>query len=134
MYLKNIPSHFKAFFLFAIIYHFYGVHSPVSAGTNPFSFSEPPNFSITSIGEFVAAILSLLFIIGGILVFVYLVWGGLQWITAGGDKAAHQAARERITGALIGFSIMALALAIVYIAQYFFGVQIIGNGAIPRGF
>lgn len=89
-------------------------------------------FSITSIGQFIGAILSLLFIIAGILVFVYLVWGGLQWLTSGGDKGATQAARDRITAALVGLAIIAIAYAIVQLIQYFFGVQVVGTGAVPK--
>lgn len=88
-------------------------------------------FSITSIGQFIGAVLSLLFIIAGVLVFVYLVWGGLQWLTSGGDKGATQAARDRITAALVGLAIIAIAYALVRLVQYFFGVQIIGDGAVP---
>ena len=39
-------------------------------------------FSITSVGEFVGAVLSLIFLIAGIAVFAYLVLGGIGWITS----------------------------------------------------
>ena len=86
-------------------------------------------FSITSFGEFIGAILSFLFLIAGVLVFVYLVWGGLQWLTSGGDSSATQAARDRITAALVGLAIIALAYAIVQIVQAFFGIEVVGDSS-----
>ena len=91
-------------------------------------------FKITDIGDFIGAIVSLLFLIAAILVFVYLVWGGVEWITSGGDKAKTQAARDRITAALVGLAVVAISYAIVVIAQAFFGVTIIGGINVPTPF
>jgi hypothetical protein len=88
-------------------------------------------FQITDISTFIGAILQLMFIIAGILVFVFLVWGGVQWITSGGDKAQTQAARDRITAALVGLAIVALAYAITRLLELFFGFTIIGTTALP---
>lgn len=90
-------------------------------------------FSITSVGEFVGAVLSLLFLIAGIIVFAYLVWGGLQWITSGGDKAKTQEARDRITAALVGLAIIAVAWALTLLIQTFFGISIT-NISLPSAF
>ena len=38
--------------------------------------------------------------------FFYLILGGFQWITSGGDKAGTEAAREKITAAFIGLAIV----------------------------
>lgn len=106
----------------------------IYAAPPPFTFAQPPQFSITSIGTFIGSVISLIFIIAGVLIFVYIAWGAFQWITAGGDKSQTQAARERISGALIGFSIFALLVAITLLAEYFFGIDIIGSGSIPKGY
>ena len=81
-------------------------------------------FSITSVGEFVGAVLSLIFLVAGIAVFAYLVMGGIQWITSGGDKGKTQEARDRITAALVGLAVIAVAWAITLLAQTFFGINI----------
>ena len=91
-------------------------------------------FSITDIGQFIAAILTLIFIIAGVLVFVYIVWGGIQWLTSGGDSGKAEEARNRITAALIGLAIIAIAYALVRLISYFFGVEIIGDKPIPKPF
>jgi len=36
-----------------------------------------------------------------------LVWGGIQWVTSGGDKENTQKARDRITHALVGVALIA---------------------------
>ena len=87
-------------------------------------------FSITSIGDFIGAIVTLLFIIAAILVFIYLIWGGLQWLTSGGDSASTQKARDRITAALVGLAIIALAYALIQLIQYFFGIDVVGNSSL----
>ena len=87
-------------------------------------------FSITSLGKFVGALTQLLFILAGVLVFVYLVWGGIQWLTSGGDSSSTQQARDRITAALIGLAIIAIAYAITLIIQAFFGITIIGDNLV----
>lgn len=83
-------------------------------------------FSITSLGEFVGALLSLMFVIAGVLVFVQIVWGGLEWLVSGGDKGKTQGARDRIVAALTGLTIIALSYAMVRLIEYFFGITIIG--------
>ena len=100
-----------------------------------FSFTRPPNFRIGSIGAFVGAVGVLLFATGLLVVFVLLVWGAVQWITSGGDKANIQKARSIILNALGGLALLSLGAAIIYLLQAFFGIKIIGNGQIlPRAF
>ena len=53
--------------------------------------------------------------------FAYLIWGGIQWITSGGDKSQYEAARNRITYALVGLAIVAAAWAIFKLAVTFLG-------------
>ncbi len=98
--------------------------------------SQLSQFQISDIGSFIGAIVTLLFIIAGILVFVYLVWGGLQWLTSGGDSASTQKARDRITAALVGLAIIALAYALYSLIRYFFGLEnaVGGTVSIPRPF
>ena len=100
----------------------------------PLTFSRPPLLSITDVGVFVGASLNLAFMVAGVLVFVYLVWGGIQYLTSGGDSSKVQEAQSRITTALIGFSILAVSYAIIRLISYFFGIQLIGDVPIPQGF
>ena len=83
-----------------------------------------------SIGQFISAGLTLIFIIALIAVLVMLVWGALQWIFSGGDKEAVASARNRILHALIGLAVLAIAIALVNLAGVFVGINILS----PQGF
>jgi len=60
----------------------------------------------------------------GIVAFFMLLWGGIGYITAGGDKEATQNAVKRITAALVGLAITFSIFAIIYIVETVFGVSI----------
>ena len=87
--------------------------------------------SISDLGFIISAVIGIVFILSGILVFAMLVWGGVQWITSGGDKDSTQKAKDRITNALVGIAIVASAWAITKLVEFFFGIQIIGGFDIP---
>jgi hypothetical protein len=74
---------------------------------------------------YVRTAINLLLGFAGVLAFLYLLWGGVQWITAGGDKDALDKARKRITQALIGLSIVFSAYAILYIIRVLFNIDLI---------
>jgi hypothetical protein len=96
---------------------------------------QPPGFNITDLGLLVSNAIGVALIIAGILVFAFLVLGGIQWITSGGDKGKTEEARSRITAALIGLAVVAAAWAIMQLVAYFFGIDILGgNTTIPRGY
>ena len=84
---------------------------------------QPEHVAVNNLGFFVSQIISIIFIIAAVLVFVYLVWGGIQWMTSGGDKQATQAARDRISAALVGLAIVALSWALIQIIAKFFGLE-----------
>ncbi len=92
---------------------------------------QPKTVSFTNIGNLISAVVGLAIIIAALLAFLYLVWGGIEWITSGGDKAGMEAARSRITAAFVGLAIVAAAWAITALIQTFFGIQILGNLTIP---
>ena len=61
----------------------------------------------------------------GIVAFIFLLWGGLQWILAGGDKEGTEKARKKITSALIGLAIVFSAYALLFLVRAFFGIDLI---------
>ena len=96
---------------------------------------QPPGFQIENLGLLISRALGVALMIAGILVFVYLVWGGIQWIMSGGDKTKTEEARSRITAALVGLAIVAAAWAIMQLVSYFFGISILDESAIiPKGY
>lgn len=92
--------------------------------TGSISINQPSNFNITSISSLITAIVSVLLIIAAMAAFLYLVIGGIQWITSGGDKAGMESARNKITHAIIGLIIVASAYAIMVVATSFLGLDL----------
>jgi len=78
-------------------------------------------YGFGSIGQAIASVMNLVFFFALILVLIYLVWGGIQWITSGGDKAGTEAARGKITGAIVGIIIVAVSFAIYQLLVTFVG-------------
>jgi hypothetical protein len=74
---------------------------------------------------FVSTAINLLLGVSGIISFFMLLWGGIQWILAGGDKEGTEKARKRITSALIGLAIVFSAYALIFIIKALFGIDII---------
>lgn len=82
---------------------------------------------ISDMGQFISAMVGTLLIIAALLAFLYLILGGIKWITSGGDKAGMEEARNKITHAIVGLIIVGAAWAIMILVQNFLGVTIIGG-------
>ncbi len=81
--------------------------------------------STTFLGVFLPNLITLIFIFGAVaFLFMFLV-GALQWILSGGDKGKVEAARGRITSALIGIVLLLSTYAIIKLVELFFGISIL---------
>jgi len=70
-------------------------------------------------------LLSLVFVVALLVALLFLVWGGLKWITSGGDKAGVEAARSTIVASILGLLVVVLSYFILNIAvQLFLGVPL----------
>lgn len=79
---------------------------------------------IQDIGLFISNIVGVALAIASIATFVWLVWGGVEWLTSGGDKSKLENARTRITNALVGLAIVAIAWAVFIFVDYFLGLDL----------
>jgi hypothetical protein len=93
--------------------------------------TRPSEVAITNIGTLIRGVVQGALLVSALLVFMYLIMGGIQWITSGGDKGKTQEARDRITAALVGLAIVASAWAVMAIIQYFFGISILDENITP---
>ncbi len=76
-----------------------------------------------SIGSLITGVLNFVMLIAAILVFMYLIMGGIEWITSGGDKSKTESARNKITAAIIGLVVLAASYAILQLALNFLGFE-----------
>ncbi len=77
----------------------------------------------SELGKFVQVGLNTVLLIAAVLVLLYLVWGGIQWITSGGDKGKTEEARNKITAAVIGLAVVAASYAIFRVVLYVLGIN-----------
>ena len=85
----------------------------------------------SNIGPIISGVLSFIMASSALLVFLYLILGGVQWITSGGDKGKTEEARNKITAAVIGLIILAAAYAVLKIMLGFLGLDSI-TGAFSK--
>lgn len=78
----------------------------------------------TNLGKLMSNALALLFFFAALLAFLFIIIGGIQWITAGGDAKAAGAARDRITAAVVGLLVVVAAFAITLILGQVFGIDL----------
>lgn len=72
-------------------------------------------------GTMFSSMLNVVMLIAALLVFGYMIWGGIEWITSGGDKSKAESARNKLTAAIIGLVIVAASYAIVTMVVQFLG-------------
>jgi hypothetical protein len=61
---------------------------------------------ITNLGVYISNIVGIVLILASIVTFFYLAYGGLMWILSSGDKGKVEEARNRITNALVGLTLV----------------------------
>lgn len=64
------------------------------------------------LGKYIGILWQTALVVGGLAVVAYMIMGGLNWITAAGDKGKIETAKERITQGLIGLAVLFSVAAI----------------------
>ena len=77
---------------------------------------------VEQVGPLISQFLSIAISISTLLLLIYLILSGIQWLTSGGEKTAVAAAKERMTAAFIGLVIVLSAWAIFSLVKYLFGI------------
>lgn len=71
-----------------------------------------------------ANLLSVALALGGILLFIVLILGGFQYMTAGGNPQTLEAAKKTLTYAIAGIVLLALSFLVLVFLQEFTGAPI----------
>lgn len=93
-----------------------------------FSFTDlenkttPNQVKGSSLGDLVTRLLDYVFPIVGILLLLYLLSGGIQLMTSRGDPKAIEAAKQKITNAVIGVVIVFASYWLVQVVISFLGI------------
>jgi len=112
----------------------FAANPPVSVSTKlcPPAFSNLCGVNIASSNGLVGGIIQVLFIIAILAALFFLIYGGIRWITSGGDKGKVDQARSTIVAALVGLIIAFLAFAITNFVLIFFTGQGTSQLTLPK--
>jgi hypothetical protein len=96
-------------------------------------FSALCNINIANGGgtTFVTSIVTILLILAILLALFFFIWGGIRWITSGGDKQKIDQARATLTASIVGLIIAFISFFIVNFISYLFTGQAISSFALP---
>lgn len=97
-----------------------GIINPVLPGSlgSGGSNAGPP-----AVGSIIGAIVGVFLILSFVATLLYMLLGGFDWVTSGGDKAKLQSARDKITNALVGLVVVGASWAVMMIVGNFTGIE-----------
>jgi len=81
-----------------------------------------PTRGISKVDDILSTVTTILLISVIVIALFFLIWGGIMWITSGGDKAKVDAARNKIVYSIIGLVVAFSAFLIVNIVFQFLGI------------
>lgn len=84
----------------------------------------------TALALLMATLFRTLVVVGGLALLLFMAWGGISWITAGGDKSKVEQARDRITNAIVGMAFLVATIAVALFLQTVFGFNLL-NPTLP---
>lgn len=90
---------------------------PIGITDSPFN----PNTPGGSFGIIISSIFRIVLIGAGLWAFFQLLMAGFSWISSGGDKQALEAARGKLTWALIGILIVAVSWGLIVLMEQMLG-------------
>ncbi len=84
-----------------------------------------PQESGAGLGFLIAQLWRTTVILGGVLFLLYMVWGGIEWLIGGGDKARVENAQHKISNAVVGLAVLVASYAIAVFIQNVFKINIL---------
>ncbi len=77
------------------------------------------------LGNILSALLPYLYVAGGFILFIMMIWGGFEMLTGATEQKSQEAGKQRITTAVIGFILLFVSYWIAQILQIIFGIRIL---------
>lgn len=84
-------------------------------------FLDQDKTGAAGISLFLSNLITLIYSIAGVALIFMLIWGAFEWLISGGEKEKIASAQKRITSALIGIAILAIAFAVLAAIGQFTG-------------
>lgn len=86
----------------------------------------------TPLGNILSNVITIMFIVGGLALVIYFIWGALDWILSGGDKEKVANARKKITQGLVGLALLALSFFIITLFGQIVGFNPLETIPLPK--
>lgn len=96
-----------------------------SLGQNPTGFRLD---EFTTFAQIINSLLDYVFPLAGLLLLIYLLYGGFQYLTSGGDPKKIESAKKILTYAITGFVIIFIAFWLVQIVSRILGIPGVAGG------
>lgn len=94
-------------------------------------FNKLCDFDKNTLAKIVSNGVTILFIVATIASLFFLIFGGIRWITSGGDKAKLEESRNMLVAAAVGLIITFASYFILNIVLELFGLPSINTFTIP---
>ena len=106
---------------------------PGLSGTPSVDIPNPTGFrtEFTDLSSIVTQAIPILFSVAGIILLVFLLLGGFDYLTAMGDPKKAASGRQKITYAILGFIIIFVSFWLVQIIDYIFKLGVYNPVASP---
>jgi len=93
-----------------------------------YEIESPEGFSFAegTIGDIITDLLPYIYVLAGLILFIYLIIGGFSLLTSAGDPKKVESAQGKITSAIVGFLIIFISYWIIQILEIVFGIEILG--------
>jgi fumarate reductase subunit D len=80
-----------------------------------------PNLDINAVYRKFVEIMNWIFTFAIVLAVILIMWGGISYMTAGGDDTKIGAAKKRVLYGLLGIAIVIAAWGLIYLVSRFLG-------------
>ena len=118
--------------LVPVVFYFFGARIASAQTLCPASWAALCNIHLEKSNLF-GTIIEIILILAAVISLVFLILGGIRWITSGGDRAKIASARSTLIAALVGLLISFFTFLIIgYIFSFFTGQDLQGGLNVPR--
>lgn len=94
-----------------------------------YQINPPAGFEaeFTDIGSVLSAVLPIVYLIAGLILFGAIIFSGFNLLVSGGDEKKTAEAKGCLSNAVIGFVIIFVSWWLVQILEIIFGIPILGS-------
>lgn len=96
-------------------------------GFGPLGNVESGEGAVSTFSKFISSTIGLITVVAILLFIFVFITGAIGIITAGGDKAALETAKKRLTNGLVGFVVTIASIFVIKLIGYLIGIPDILN-------